>query len=204
MIEVKKNVKIGNVDISAWVYCYPERDISERTVFYYSLKERMDSLSSHTVRKWEKPRDVYDDIMDPYRNFVFFGYAGSFHIRIRDNAISQRVNRCGITVIAFTGDHDAEFVLSECRKLGAVEKLFISSKTFMGGEPLRVHGINVLRVEMFVNLIAIAIRSRILAYMRSSGLLKKYSVEKMLLELHKLRKVLLHDGRDITTEMTRK
>ena len=61
-----------------------------------------------------------------------------------------------------------------------------------------------LRGEMLVNLIAIAIRSRILAYMRSSGLLKKYSVEKMLLELHKLRKVILQDGKEITTEITRK
>ena len=57
---------------------------------------------------------------------------------------------------------------------------------------------------MFVNLISIAIRSRILEYMRSSGLLKKCSVEKMLLELHKLRKVILTDGKEITTEMTKK
>ena len=30
------------------------------------------------------------------------------------------------------------------------------------------------------------------------------SVEKMLLELHKLRKVILQDGKEITTEITRK
>ena len=204
MFAVKKTVKIGNVDISAWVYYDPERDSRERTVFYSSLKERMDRLSSRTVRKWEKPRDVCDDIMGPYRNFISFRYDGSFHIRIRDNAVSQRVNRCGITVITFTGDHNAEYVLSEYRKRDAVEKLFMSSKTFTGGEPLRVHGIDALRGEMFVNLISIAIRSRILAYMRSSGLLKKYSVEKMLLELHKLRKVILQDGKEITTEITRK
>ena len=40
--------------------------------------------------------------------------------------------------------------------------------------------------------------------MRSSGLLKRYSVEKMILELDKLRKVILHDGKEITTEITRK
>ena len=57
---------------------------------------------------------------------------------------------------------------------------------------------------MFVNLISIAIRSRILTYMRSSGLLKKYSVEKRLLELHKLSNVIMHDGNKITSEMTRK
>ena len=61
-----------------------------------------------------------------------------------------------------------------------------------------------LGVEMFVNLIANAIRSRILAYMRSSGMLKKYFVEKILLELHMPRKIILKDGKEITTEMTTK
>ena len=61
---------------------------------------------------------------------------------------------------------------------------------------MRVHGMDAL--------IATAIRSRILAYMSSSGLLKRYSEEKMILELHKLRKVILHDGKEITTEITRK
>ncbi len=125
-------------------------------------------------------------------------------MKVRDNAVSQRVNRCGITVITFTGDHDAEYILSQYRKRDAVEKLFMSSKTFTGGEPLRVHGMDTLQGEMFVNLIAIAIRSGILSYMRSSDLLKKYSVEKMLLELHKLRKIVLQDGKEIMTEMTRK
>ena len=80
----------------------------------------------------------------------------------------------------------------------------MSSRTFTGGEPLRVHGMDALRGELFVNLIAIAIRFRILEYMKLSGLLKKYSIEKMLLELHKLRKVILNGGKEITTEITRK
>ena len=69
---------------------------------------------------------------------------------------------------------------------------------------MRVHGMDALRREMFVNLISIAIKSRIQEYMRSSILPKKYFVEKMLLELHKLRKVMLQDGKEITTETTRK
>lgn len=57
---------------------------------------------------------------------------------------------------------------------------------------------------MFVNIVTIAIRTRILAYIGSSGLLKRYSLEKTVLELRKLRKVSLHDGNEITTEMTGK
>lgn len=204
MFAVRKTVRTGNADVSAWVYYQPDRDSRERSLFYSFPKERMDRLSSRTLRKWEKSGDVCDDIMGPYRNFISFRYDRSFHVRVRGNAVSQGVNRCGITVIAFTGDHNAEYVLSEYRKRDAVEKLFMSSKTFTGGEPVMVHGMDALRGEMFVNLIAIAIRSRILSYLRLSGLLKKYSVEKMLLELRKLRKVILQDGKEITTEITRK
>ncbi|KUG14904.1 hypothetical protein ASZ90_014563 [hydrocarbon metagenome] len=40
--------------------------------------------------------------------------------------------------------------------------------------------------------------------MTETGLLKKYSVQGMLLELEKLRKITLADGRVMTTEMTKK
>ena len=108
---------------------------------------KMDRLSSHTLRKWEKTKDVCYDIMSPYRKFISFRYDGLFNIRIRDNTVSQRVNRCGITEITFTGDYAAEYVLLEYCKRNAVEKLFMSSKTFTGGEPVRVYGIDALRGE---------------------------------------------------------
>ncbi len=74
----------------------------------------------------------------------------------------------------------------------------------MGGESLWVHGMDALKGEMIMNLIAITDRYRILRYMRPSGLLKKYSVEKMLLELYKFSKVILQDKKEITTEITRR
>ena len=98
-------------------------------------------------------------------------------IMIRDNNISQR---------------------------DAIEKLFVQYKAFTGGESFRVHGMEALKGEMIMNLIAITDRYRILRYMRPSGLLKKYSVEKMLLELYKFSKVILQDKKEITTEITRR
>ena len=85
-----------------------------------------------------------------------------------------------------------------------MEKLFKSSKTFTGGEPVKVRGMDAPIGERFVNSIAFALRSRILTYMRSSGLLEKYSVEKTLLELHRLRNVILRSSKEITTGITRK
>ena len=199
----RQEIRIGKSLVNAWVYYAPGRDKMERVSFYSALHDRMDQLSRRKVRRWEKPREIAGEIMGPYLSFISWKHDGSFHVRVRDNAVSQRVNRCGITIITFTGDHDAQYVLSEYKKRDSVEKLFLSSKSFAGGEPLRDHGMETLRGEMFVNLITLAIRSRMLQDMRASGLLKNYSVEKMLLELHKLRKIKLQDRKEITTEITR-
>lgn len=148
MFAMKKSLKIGNAVISAWIYYDHERDKRERLAFYSPLQDRIDKLSSRTVRKWEKPKDVCADIMGLYGNFISWKYDDSFRVKVRDNAVSQRTNRCSITIITFTGDHPAEYVLSEYRK--------------------------------------------------------RDSVEKMLLELHKIRKVMLQDCKEITTELTGK
>ncbi len=197
-------LNISERRVNAWVFYDPVRDRNERSSFYSALYDRIERMRKRSVRKWEKPSDIVEEIMGPYRNFIFWKYNGSFIVRIKENAVSQRINRSGIVIIAFTGDHDASHVLMEYRKRDSVEKLFLASKSFIGAEPLRVHSMETLRGLMFVNLIALVIRSRMMREMRISGLQDKYSVEKMLLELHKMRKVILQDNREITTEITRK
>ena len=90
------------------------------------------------------------------------------------------------------------------RKRDSVEKLFLSSKSFLGAEPLRVHGLEALRGTLFVNIVSLAIRSAILTEMKKTDLASRYSIEKILLELHKVRKVKLQNGREIMTEITKK
>lgn len=67
-----------------------------------------------------------------------------------------------ITIITFTGDNNTLCVLKSTGKEDSAEKLFLFSKTFTGGKQLRVHNIGTLNGHLFVNLIALAIKSRIL------------------------------------------
>lgn len=73
------------------------------------------------------------DIMGPHGNSISWKHDNSFHVKVRDNAVSQMINQCGIAIITLTGDHSAEYDLSEYRKKRSVEKLFMSSKTFSEG-----------------------------------------------------------------------
>ena len=82
--------------------------------------------------------------------------------------------------------------------------VFLSSKSFLGAEPLRLHGLETLRGNLFVNIVSLAIRSAILTQMKKTDLANRYSMEKILLELHKIRKLTLQNGKEIMTEITKK
>ena len=200
----KHRIKVGKHEIGAWVYYDQERDRRERSAFYLSLYGKIEDLKKREVRKYEKPKYAAEEIMGAYMNFISWKYSGSFTVKIRENAVSQRVNRCGMTIITFTGDHDPSDLMMQYRKRDSVEKLFLSSKSFLGADPLRVHSMETLKGHMFVNIVSLVIRSWLLAEMKKTDLAERYSIEKMLLELHKLRKVRLQNGREITTEITRK
>ena len=200
-------LNIGNSEINTWVYYDPERDKRERSAFYLTLHGKIEHLRKRQLRRYEKPVYVVEEIMGGYLNFITWKYdrdSNTFTVRIKENAVSQRVNRCGITIIAFTGEYDPTDLLMQYRKRDSVEKLFLSWKSFLGAEPLRVHGLETLRGNLFVNIVSLAIRSAILNEMKKTDLANRYSIEKILLELHKVRKVKLQNGKEIMTEITKR
>lgn len=70
--------------------------------------------------------------------------------------------------------------------------------------PLNTQKESTTKGFIFVNFLSLIIRMRLLNRMRETDLIKKYTIEKLLLELEKLKKVELADGEVILTETTRK
>ena len=68
--------------------------------------------------------------------------------------------------------------------------------------PLRMRNESILKGLVMAFFISLIIRSGMVKRMNDSGLSKKYSVEKMFLELGKLSKVKLLDGDIVETERT--
>ena len=76
--------------------------------------------------------------------------------------------------------------LSSSRQRDAIEKAFRVIKTYLDIFPLRNHKESTIRGILFVFFISLIIRSALLRGMESSELLKKYSLERMILELENL------------------
>ena len=70
--------------------------------------------------------------------------------------------------------------------------------------PLNAKTENTIRGLLFVNYLSLVVRMRLINKMRDAGLLKNYTVEKLLLELEKIKKIQLANGDIVVTEVTKK
>jgi len=202
-----KGVKldIGTRTYNAYVYYDPVREHSEMMHFYAHLHDIIERLEGRVIRQWEDPSTVVNDVAGNFRTYIRWELKGNrFHVSVRDKAVSQRVNLMGSMVLIYNGNYDRDYVLGMYKERELVEKMFRALKNDISGIPLRVHKTSVVRGIIFVHFLALILRFRLLRMLKSSGLIEDYSIPKLILELSKIKRVVLADGKTITTEISKK
>jgi transposase len=110
----------------------------------------------------------------------------------------------GRFMLVCNGDYDPVSCLSVYRQKDAIEKAYEMLKTDLDLFPLRARKPSTVRVTIFVLIIALILRSMIVRAMNLSGPTKKYSVERMFLELERLQIIKKGGGSFEFLERTKK
>lgn len=63
MFAMNGMLRIGNKDVIVWIYYSPDLDRKGRLAVYSALQDRIERLSTRTVKKWDRPRDVREKIV---------------------------------------------------------------------------------------------------------------------------------------------
>lgn len=196
---------IGDVKVNYYHFFDEERRARETETFYTSLLKIESELNGKVMKDYENPRKVFEDKTKNFKSFFKWSFNdGVLHLSRKKNAISRRTNRMGKLILLYTGDIDWETVLSFYRDRDQIEKLFRIFKTDIGGTPMRVHKETTMKGSLLVSFISLVMYADLLNRMRASKLTEKYSVERLFLELLKLKKVQLVDGNEIITECTKR
>jgi len=114
------------------------------------------------------------------------------------------MNKMGKYILFYSGDFDWMKCLSLYREREEIEKSFKALKNELDILPLNTHSEKTTRGFIFIAFLGLIIRTRLMNMMREAEILDKYSVELLLLQLEKLRKITLADGQIFVTEMTKK
>ncbi len=198
-------LEVGTMQIKGYCYYDPAREQSERESFYSRLHDTMEKLRHARVPAWRRAEDVFEEKAGPLSNFISWKLeSDGFIVEARKNAVSQYVNRLGKFILLYKGDVDWQECLSVYREKDIVEKAFKMLKGDVEASPLNTQKEETTRGLLFACYLGLMLRMRLLRRMKETKLLEHYTVDSLLLELEKIKKIKLEDGTLMTNELTRK
>jgi transposase len=188
-------------------YCFydPKRELEEKDVFYSRLYDVKKKLEGKAIPGWRNPEDVFKERAKEMAGYYSWKKIDDhFRINIKKNAVSQRVNRMGKFFLFYYGERDWMECLTVYRERDIVEKGFKIMKNDIQSLPLNTNKDSTTKGFIFICFIGLIIRMKLLSLMRETTIIEDHTVESLLLELEKIRKIELQNGEIIVTELTRK
>jgi len=110
----------------------------------------------------------------------------------------------GKQIILSHGPLDWKECLTVYRERDYIEKTFRILKQDLQVIPLNVKKESTMKGFLFVTFISLILRMKLLKQMMDAGLLEDYTLDGLLLELSKIKKIRLVTGETVTTEISKK
>jgi transposase len=90
------HVDIEGVGLGGYLYYNPGREQAEKESFLGRLYDVRSKLLEKKLQSWMNPEDVFEDIAGNMKPFFSCKIEGDhFHVEVRNNAVSMRLNRMG-------------------------------------------------------------------------------------------------------------
>ena len=197
--------KVDSGEAKGYVYYDPKLEQTEKQTLLRRLYDVREELLKLHLNKNSNPYIVFKDKSQGFGNFFEWKIIENrFEVSIKQNAVTQRMNRMGKYILFYSDDLDCMECLSLYRERDEIEKSFRALKGEIDILPLNTHSDKTTRGFIFIAFLSLIIRTRLMNMMREAKILNKYSVELLLLQMEKLRKIALADGQIFITEMTKK
>jgi len=196
-------IKLGDKQLKAFCYYNPARAQQERDSFYkrlFNIKEQVERLKPDK----NAGRKIADIIRGLEKYFSIQVSHHGVRVQIKEKAIARRLNRKGIYLIAYNGNYTWDTCLASYKEKELIERGFDILKNDLEFTTPHIRKDTTLKGLMFICFLALIIRMRIMNVLKRAGLLKSYSFERLVIQLEKLKAIVMEDGQIIYSELTKK
>lgn len=200
-----KDVEINLPEHKLKAYCYfnPARAQQEKDSFYrrlYSIQEQIERLKVN--KSWRvKATEIMGELSSYFELRII---DDKVDVEIKEKAVSRRLNKRGLFLIAYNGEYSWDSCLSAYKEKELIERSFDILKNDLEFTTPQVHKDATLKGLMFINMIALILRMKIMNILKQNDLIKTYSFEKLILHLEKMKAVVMDNGQIIYSELTKK
>jgi transposase len=199
------SIEVGENKLNGYAYYDQKREQQERNTFYKRLYDLMEVLKSKNLKPWMNPGEVFRATAKRDAKFIEWkAVNGRFQVSLRKNAVSQAINKMGKFILLYRGEFSWVECLALYRSKDVVEKGFDVLKNDIELMPANLRTNSSLRGYLFIAFLALILRMKLMRMMIDAQLNKRYSVEGLLIELEKIKIMVLPDGEKVTTEITKK
>lgn len=198
-------VKIKSKKLRVFFFYDPKRAHEEEITFYSILHTKLEELQQTSFQKKTKPADKFKFITKDFAQFFTYKVVKNrFRVRFQKERIQERIKQLGKFMIVTNTKMTWHEALTYYKGKDIAEKGFFIMKNYFGSLPANVNKEMVLRGLVFVFFIALILEMKLLAKMKQAKLTKKYSIQSLVTELHKLKKIEFENKTLMTSEVTKK
>lgn len=126
-----------------------------------ALESKIEKLGKYLKRKEFQKTGDFDEVFSRYFNLYFDDDGTFLGAREKADVIEEELNMCGYFVIVSSQAINAKNALMLYKSRDASEKLFRGDKSYLGNNSIRVYSDASVSAKIFVEFLALIVRSKI-------------------------------------------
>jgi transposase len=187
---IQERIELADRDMTAHIYLDEHRQADQREAF---LKRLIDAEALVAAQGFTNKAQIEEYLADQVHDLVPYFTTrrnGPRSVLIRNTkAVDTALGRMGMFVLVTSTDLTSEAILDYYREKDGVEKYFDSLKNNLFLKRLRIHSHQTMEGLLFVEFVAMILRSEMSVVLRKSKLPDSLFIPEMLSELRKLKQI---------------
>jgi len=197
------DMSIAGEDVHYVLYYDKKRAADETNNFYTRLFGVEDVLQRKKIREDVNVDSLVKESAGKHKPYIEWGVEDKrMWVKRKAETISEMLERKGKTILVSSRKLPWDNMFDYYRSKNDVDMSFRVMKSDLEGLPLRTHGPETTKGYLQVIFLSTVLHSKIRSLLRESKL--RMSLQDVLLELSKIRKIVLHDETTLTTEISKK
>jgi len=202
---VRDRVQIGEKRYSCYVYLNEKLRAQERERFLSQVLEIEQKLKDPTFVKKEDVETFLSETLRGWKKiFQITEKDGKCIVGRKEKGITDRLLRMGTMILLSNRAMDAKEILYLYRRKDTVEKFFDALTHELERKRLRIHTQETFEGRLFLDFIALILYAWISKVLRREGISKDMSVQELMYELKKIKRIQLGEKKTVITEVSKK
>jgi len=187
---IQEGIELAHRDMTAHIFLDEHRQADQREAFLKRLLDAEALVAAQGFTSKGQIEEYVADQVPDLRPYFTTRRNGPRSVLFRKTeTIDTALGRMGMFVLVTSTDLPSEAILDYYREKDGVEKYFDSLKNNLFLKRLRIHSAQTMEGLLFVEFIAMILRSEMKAVLRKSKLPDSLYIPEMLSELRKLKQI---------------